>query len=92
MIRFADPRSSVLTSAGAYTLRLVDDHPVIGLISNAYQDCSRFLGYLGDEMQRLDAAVQIRHYVKPSPADHISKPLTDTIVAECHAVVAAFGH
>jgi hypothetical protein len=92
-VRFLDPRSEPGLPIDDYALEADLSGPVtIALLANGFQDSVAFL----DQVERalvaaLPQARFVRH-AKPNPSVAVSEEVVGHIVAECQAVVGAYGH
>lgn len=94
MITFLDPRSEPGAPVDEYALAIdIAAAPtVVGLVANGFPDSEEFL----DEIERVLAAtvptVSVRRWNKHNASATMSGEMLDEVVAECQAVVAAYGH
>ncbi len=93
-VAFLDPRADPATPVTPYTLSFdVFDGPItIGLLANGFPDSVVFLDRLGATLAAQVPELELRAYDKGNPTTTASEGLLDSIVAECHAVVGAYGH
>jgi hypothetical protein len=94
MLEFHDPRAEPGAAVEPYELA-TDPYAVgfdIGLVANGFPDSEPFL-----DMVEKSLAVRLPHavfhrYNKHNASSVISDQLLETVVSECRAVVAAYGH
>ena len=94
MIEFLDPRAEPSAPVEPYTLRIDPGAgPVeIGLLANGFPDSANFLARLEEALSEALPNARFRQYDKGDPSSVVPDGLLDTIVRECQAVVAAYGH
>ena len=95
-VEFLDPRAEPGLAARSYEQALGDriDQPgtVIGLLANSFADSEAFLVEVAHALkERLPNATFV-HYVKPNPSLLADDVLVARIVADCDALVGAYGH
>ena len=94
MLEFMDPRAQPATPIEAYTLS-VDPAagPIsIGLLANGFLDSVAFLDRVEAALQEALPRARFRRYAKSDGSSVLSDEMLDTMVGECQAVVAAYGH
>ncbi len=94
MIEFLDPRAEPGTPVEPFTLSIdVTDGAVdIGLLANGFPDSVAFLRRVEAALAEQLPDARFHHYDKGDASSVVSDAMLDTIVAECRAVVAAYGH
>ena len=94
MIEFVDPRAEPSVAMEAYTLSIdPNEGPIsIGLLANGFPDSVAFLNRVEAALQQKLPQAEFQHYDKGDPSSVVSDEMLDTIVGECDAVVAAYGH
>ncbi len=94
MIEFLDPRAASGTPIEAYDLGIdVRQGAVdIGLLANGFPDSVRFLDRVEEVLAAQLPAARFHRYDKGDPTSVVPDPMLEAIVAECRAVVAAYGH
>ncbi len=94
MIEFLDPRAEASAPIEPYALS-VDPTAgpiVIGLLANGFPDSANFLAHVEKALARELPAARFHHYDKGDASSVVPDPLLETIISECGAVVAAYGH
>lgn len=94
MITFVDPRAEPGAELEPYELAVepTDAGFEIGLVANGFPDSEAFLDMVEKALaQRLPAA-SFHRYNKGNASAVISDEMLETVVAECRAVVGAYGH
>jgi len=99
MIEFVDPRAEPATPVEPYELAFdpvvahgdADDR-AIGLLANGFQDSEVFLDHVEKALAAELPGAKFHRYNKHNASSVIADPMLDTVVAECKAVVAAYGH
>lgn len=91
---FIDPRAETATEPEPYELSIdVRDRPLtIGLLANGFPDSVVFLEQVASALASSLPDATFRHYDKGDASSIASEEMLATIVAECGAVVAAYGH
>jgi len=94
VIEFLDPRAEPGLPADAYDLSidLVDGPLDVGLLANGFPDSVAFLRQVETALAARLPHLTFHHYNKGDASSVVSDTMLDTIVAECRAVVAAYGH
>lgn len=94
MIEFVDPRAEPGAPVEPYTLGLSDtDGPItVGLLANGFPDSVAFLDHVEKSLAATLPAASFRRFDKGNASSVISDEMLDDVVAECQAVVAAYGH
>jgi len=94
MIEFFDPRAAPGTPVDPYELGIsIGDEPVtIGLLANGFPDSVAFLDHVEKSLSALVPAARFARYDKGNASAVVSDAMLGEIVAECRAVVAAYGH
>ena len=94
MIEFVDPRAEPGAPVEPYTLGLSDtDGPLtVGLLANGFPDSVAFLDHVEQSLAATLPAASFRRFDKGNASAVISDEMLDDVVAECQAVVAAYGH
>lgn len=93
-LEFIDPRAEPGTPVEPYELSIdLDDGAVsIGLLANGFPDSEAFLDHVEKSLAQQLPAATFHRYNKHNASSVVSDEMLDTIVAECRAVVAAYGH
>lgn len=93
IVEFLDPRGETARTTESYALALNPEIPAlsIGLVANTFPDCPQFMDYMEAELRTRLPAATFRRYQKLG-VGVLSEPEVSSIAAECHAVVAAYGH
>ncbi len=94
MVQFVDPRALPGTPIDPYDLSIdVSDGPQrIGLLANGFPDSVAFLVHVARALAQQLPNATFHQYNKGDASSTISGALLDTVVGECDAVVAAYGH
>lgn len=92
-IEFLDPRAEPGAPIEAYELRADLDRPIeIGLLANGFPDSVSFLDAVEKALAAHVPAASFHRYNKMDATSVVSDAMLDSIVGECGAVVAAYGH
>jgi hypothetical protein len=93
-IEFVDPRAEPGTPVEPYLLGvdLTTGGAHVGLLANGFPDSVAFLDHVGAALAEELPGVTFHRYDKGDASSVVSDEMLDTIVAECRAVVAAYGH
>lgn len=94
MVEFIDPRAEPGRPVEPYDLSIdASAAPLeIGLLANGFPDSEAFLDHVEKALAALLPAAGFRRYNKHNASSVISDSMLDSVVAECNAVVAAYGH
>jgi hypothetical protein len=94
VIEFLDPRADPGTPVQPYSLSidLTAGAADIGLLANGFPGSAAFLDHVAAAMAETLPGATFSRYDKGDPSSVASDQMLDTIVAECRAVVAAYGH
>ncbi len=94
MITFVDPRSEPGTPIEDYDLHVdVTEAPVtIGLVANGFPDSARFLDHVEKALAIEVPHAMFRRFDKGDASSQLSASMLDEVVADCDAVVGAYGH
>ncbi len=94
MVEFLDPRAEPGMPVEPYELSIdVTDEPVtIGLLANGFPDSVNFLDRVEETLAAQVPGATFKRYDKGDASSVVSGDMLDSIVAECKAVVAAYGH
>ena len=93
MIEFLDPRAEPGAPIDPYELATDTDGPIdIGLLANGFPDSVDFLEALAVALSDHVPGATFHRYDKGDATSVVSDAMLDSIVAECRAVVAAYGH
>lgn len=94
-VTFLDPRAEPSRPIEAYDAALLDPNTpaAIALLANGFPDSVAFL----DHVERALLCVAppgtiVRRYAKPNASAPANSQTIDAIVAECQAIVTAYGH
>lgn len=92
-IHYHDPRASAGRRADPYVRRLANaSTPTLGLLANGFPDAAAFLGAVETALRELLPQATFTRYAKPAASAPAAPELIQRIVAECDAVVTAYGH
>jgi hypothetical protein len=93
-VTFVDPRAEPATPVEPYELavELRGQAVTIGLLANGFPDSVAFLDQVEAELAPLLPDAAFRRYDKGDASSVVSTEMLASIVAECGAVVAAYGH
>jgi len=94
MITFHDPRAEPGAPVEAYELSIdVQAQPVtIGLVANGFPDSEEFLDQVEKALAVEVPTASFRRWNKHNASSTISDAMLEEVVADCQAVVAAYGH
>lgn len=94
MITFLDPRSEPGAPVEPYDLHVdAEAAPLtIGLVANGFPDSEAFLDQVEKALAVAVPAASFRRWNKHNASSVISDTMLDEVVADCQAVVAAYGH
>jgi hypothetical protein len=94
MIEFLDPRAEPSSPVEPYTLSAdVTRSPLtIGLLANGFPDSVAFLRQVETALSDRLPHATFHHFDKGDASSVVSDAMLDSIVSECRAVVAAYGH
>ena len=93
MIEYLDPRAEPGVPVEPFGLSADLDGAVdIGLLANGFPDSVAFLEHVEEALRARLPDARFHHYNKGDASSVVSDQLLDTIVGECRAVVAAYGH
>jgi hypothetical protein len=93
-VTFVDPRAEPATPVEPYELavRLSGETVTVGLLANGFPDSVTFLDQVEAELAALLPDASFCRYDKGDASSVVSEEMLRSIVAECGAVVAAYGH
>lgn len=93
-VQFLDPRADAGAAVEPYELSLdLTDGPIsIGLLANGFPDSERFLDKVEKELAHLVPGATFHRYNKGNASITVPDDMLSSIVSECSAVVAAYGH
>lgn len=93
-VEFVDPRAEPGRPVEPYVLRLdAAAGPLeIGLLANGFPDSEVFLDHVEKALAATLPAATFHRYNKHNASSVITDDMLDSVVAECGAVVAAYGH
>ena len=93
-VTFLDPRAVLGTKAEPYDLGIdLSKGPLtLGLLANGFPDSVNFLDHVEAALKELLPDLAFRRYDKGNASIVAGAELVDSIVSECQAVVAAYGH
>ncbi len=93
-VRFLDPRAEPGAPVDPYALDIdLTAGPVtIGMLANGFPDSVPFLVEVEAALRTVLPDARFVHYDKGNASTIASDELLGRIVAECQAVVAAYGH
>lgn len=94
MIEFLDPRAEPSAPVEPYRLGIeVGEGPIdIGLLANGFPDSVKFLDRVEEALRNRLPEARFHRYDKGDASSVVSDAMLETIVAECQAAVAAYGH
>lgn len=92
MTTYVDPRGPLASPVTEYDLVFDTLTPTIGLLSNSFDGCDRFLDALQLRLEVLCPQVRVRRYSKPTPSDRLSGEEGARIAEEVDGLIAAYGH
>ena len=94
MMEFHDPRADPSSPVEAYALSIdLAGGPVaIGLLANGFPDSVAFLRRVEEALATHLPFATFHHFDKGDASSVVSDTMLDSIVSECRAVVAAYGH
>jgi len=93
MIEYLDPRAKPGMPVEPFDLSADLDGAVnIGLLANGFPDSVAFLQHVEEALTERLPEARFHHYNKGDASSVVSDQLLETIVGECRAVVAAYGH
>lgn len=94
MVQFLDPRAEPGTPVEPYELGIdVARGPLtLGLVANGFPDSVAFLDHVETAVRDRLPEVTIRRWNKGNASATLSEQMLGEIVAECQAVVGAYGH
>ena len=94
VIEFLDPRAEPGTPVEPFTLSidLSSGGGDIGLLANGFPGSVAFLEHVAAALAEVVPGATFHRYDKGDASSVVSDEMLDTIVAECRAVVAAYGH
>ena len=95
MIEFHSPQGERAVPVDPYTLGIdlaANDTSVVGLLANGFPDSENFLRHVGTELERLIDGIEVRGWNKGNASIAAPEAMLDEIQAQCHAVIAAYGH
>ena len=97
MIKFLDPRGTVSRQLEPYH-NLLDVRQnegsgvTIGLLANGFPDSELFVRKVGSAIQKRLPKIKAKIWNKGNPGIPVPEDMLQEIVADCHVVVAAYGH
>ena len=92
-LSFFDPRGTSRVTAQAYTCKAaLDGTPTIGLLANNFPDSEAFLDAVERTLATALPGARFARYLKPNASTPANAKLVERIVAECDALVTAYGH
>ncbi len=94
MVTFIDPRSAPGAPVEPYELSIdISAAPTtIGLVANGFPDSEEFLDHVEQALAATLPTATFRRWNKHNASAVISDDMLAEVVAECGAVVAAYGH
>jgi hypothetical protein len=94
VMEFLDPRAEPSSPVEAYALSIdLTRRPVtIGLLANGFPDSVAFLRQVEAALATRLPHAAFHHIDKSDASSVVSDSMLDSIVSECRAVVAAYGH
>ncbi len=94
MITFLDPRAEPGAAVEPYELSIdAEAAPTtIGLVANGFPDSEAFLDQIEKALAVAVPTATFRRWNKHNASSVISDAMLDEVIAECEAVVAAYGH
>ena len=92
-IEFLDPRGVPETAAVPYELSAdLSGQATVGLLANGFPDSVVFLDQAEAAMRAMRPELSYARYDKGNASAIADETMLDSIVDECQAVVAAYGH
>ena len=92
-VQFHDPRGEPMTPAEPYSLKVrLEGAVTIGLLANGFPDSVNFLDQVEKALSDRLPEATFNRYDKGDASKLVSAEMLDDIVANCQAVVAAYGH
>ena len=93
-VTFLDPRALPGAEVEPYELGidLAGGPLTVGLLANGFTDSVKFLDHVEAALKEVLPNLQFRRYDKGNASIVASVEMVDSIVSECQAVVAAYGH
>ena len=97
MLTFFDPRGLVKRTVEPYCNSLDvrkkgGEDITVGLLANGFPDSELFLRKVGSAIQNCLPQIGTKIWNKGNPGITVPEDLLQAIVADCHVVVAAYGH
>jgi hypothetical protein len=90
-----DPRAQPTAAVEPYSARLAaadDNTLVIGLLANGFPDSEPFMKAVGVALQASVPRIETRFVNKGNASSPATAALVQSMAAEVHAVVTAYGH
>jgi hypothetical protein len=93
-IEYVDPRSGPAAPVRPYTLAVdvTGGGTTIGLIANGFPDSVRFLDHIERALAAAVPSAALRRYAKNDVSVPATADMRSRILAECGAVIGAYGH
>ena len=94
MVEFIDPRAEPGAPVDPYELSvdLTRGTPTIGLVANGFPDSESFLDQVEKALAVALPDASFRRWNKGNASAMISDAMLDEVVADCAAMVGAYGH
>jgi hypothetical protein len=94
MVEFVDPRAEPGAPVESYTLSVDVEarSSTIGLVANGFPDSEAFLDQVEKALAVALPEASFRRWNKGNASAMISDAMLDEVVADCDAVVGAYGH
>lgn len=93
VVEMVDPRAEPGTPVEPYELSVpLGEDLTVGLLANGFPDSVAFLDRVGEALAEAVPGLRLARYDKGDASSVASEEMLDSIVAECRAVVAAYGH
>jgi hypothetical protein len=92
-IQFHDPRAEPVRPAEPYKLKLSSgEAKTIGMLANGFPDSDTFLEAVEAAIAEIEPGFQFLHFNKHNASVPVWPELLGEMMAECDAVIAAYGH
>lgn len=92
-VRFVDPRGASAEPVATYDHQLDMSEPLtVALLANGFPDSEEFLDVVGEVLAEQQPNVALARFNKRNASAAVSAEMLASIVDECDAVIAAYGH
>ena len=95
MIEYHDPRAEVNVENFPYDLSITltgSNQTTVGLLANGFPDSENFLNHIADVLLEREPGVTLQRYNKGNASIPASPEILESIINDCQAVIAAYGH